>query len=331
MPDLFISIWFGVLCCRVRKLFRSNLHPAVTKLSDKKIRYICQHVVEIGDWTTDQFARQYDVSLRRIQQVVKDYRQTGIPPCLNPRRRPKGKPLDSLEKEAIDQAWEETRFGARLLYHELRRRGNTIPHHTINSYLLKTKRTLPNPKKQKKRKRCRYERDHSFSLVHGDWHRTSVDHPYAIVWLDDASRYVIVGAEFSEATMEHSIDTFKRVIRCSGMLHTFIKDVNTDRGSQFYSNHPKSTSEFQEFLKKNGMRHIPSRRNNPQTNGKVERFWYEYDKHRWRYDTIEAFLQWYNHRLHGSLWLEIGENPSEALLRKLDPSSLLGQFMELIK
>ncbi len=34
--------------------------------------------------------------------------------------------------------------------------------------------------------RCRYEREHSGSLLR-DWHRTTENHPYAIVWLDDAS------------------------------------------------------------------------------------------------------------------------------------------------
>ncbi len=63
--------------------------------------------------------------------------------------------------------------------------------------------------------------------------------------------------------------------------------------------------------------------------GKVERFWYEYNKHRWCFETIEEFLQWYNHWLHGSLWLAIGESPSEALIRKMDPSVLLGYFMSL--
>lgn len=166
-------------------------------------------------------------------------------------------------------------------------------------------------------------------MIHGDWHRTSLDHPYAIVWMDDASRYIFSGGEFSEATAEHSIDTFQVVIDQSRFFHAFIKDVNTDRGTQFHSNHPGSTSKFQELLKENDINHIPSRRNNPQTNGKVERFWYEYDKHRWRFETIDVFLQWYNHRLHGSLWLEIGENPSGALMRKLDVGSLLGFFMEL--
>ena len=315
--------------CRVQKLFRFRLHTDVTKLTDKKIRYICRHAVDIGDWTIERLARHYNVSIRRIQQLLKEYKQTGKYPCLNPDRRPRGKPLSSLEKKIIDRAWEETRFGARLLYHELKLRGCLIPHHKINKHLIIKKRTLPNPNKQKKRKRCRYERDHSFSLIHGDWHRTSLDHPQVIVWMDDASRNILHGAEFSEATAEYTIDTFQKVIEKCNRLHAFIKDVNTDRGTQFYSNHPDSTSKFQDFLEENDINHIPSRRNNPQTNGKVERFWYEYDKHRWRFENIETFIQWYNHRLHGSLWLKIGENPANTLIRKMDPSVLLGYFMEL--
>jgi len=26
------------------------------------------------------------------------------------------------------------------------------------------------------------------------------------------------------------------------------------------------------------------------------------------------FIEWYNHRIHGSLWLKIGETPDESLL-----------------
>jgi hypothetical protein len=36
---------------------------------------------------------------------------------------------------------------------------------------------VQNPRKQQKRKRCRYEREHSGSPVHGDWHRTTAKHP----------------------------------------------------------------------------------------------------------------------------------------------------------
>ena len=85
--------------------------------------------------------------------------------------------------------------------------------------------------------------------------------------------------------------------------------------------------QLQEYLKDNGIKHVPSKRNNPQTNGKLERFWYEYDKHRWRFENIDEFLQWYNQRLHGSLWLEMGESPQDALIRKLEQGVLLGMFM----
>lgn len=166
--------------------------------------------------------------------MVKEYKQTGKFPSLNPKRRPKAPPLTVNEKALIDQAWDETRFGARLLYHEIRRRGYRIPHHKINTYLLKTKRTVRNPRKQRKRKRCRYERSHSFSLIHGDWHRTSVDHPHVIVWLDDASRYALIGTEYPEATKDHSIETFQRVIEESSQFHAFIKDVNTAWHSVFF-------------------------------------------------------------------------------------------------
>ena len=62
----------------------------------------------------------------------------------------------------------------------------------------------------------------------------------------------------------------------------------------------------------NGIRFIPSRKNNPQTNGKVERFWLEYDRHRWRFKDIHEFISWYNNRIHGALWIEIGETPEDA-------------------
>ncbi|MCD6370963.1 MAG: DDE-type integrase/transposase/recombinase, partial [Thermoplasmata archaeon] len=74
---------------------------------------------------------------------------------------------------------------------------------------------------------------------------------------------------------------------------------NKDRGPQFYSNRG-SKSQFQEYLEMQKIKHVVSRKNNPQTNGKVERFWLEYAHHRWRFSSIHEFLEWYNHRIHGS-------------------------------
>ncbi|MGC9443468.1 MAG: hypothetical protein ACP5E9_00835 [Candidatus Methanospirareceae archaeon] len=53
---------------------------------------------------------------------------------------------------------------------------------------------------------CRYEREHSGSRVNGDWHRTTVNHPNAIIWLDDASRMALTGGEFERASDACGID-----------------------------------------------------------------------------------------------------------------------------
>ena len=243
----------------------------MAKLNDAQVRFICDHVVHRKDWSVSRIAIQYGITPRRVRQLVSAYRRTGTHPVLKKSGRKASPPLTQEQRKTIDSVWEETRLGARLLYKELRRRGFHIQHHKLNRYLLETGRTVPNPRKQKKRSRCRYEREHSFSLVHGDWHRTTENHPHAIVWMDDASRMILSAGEFGEATAEHSIGTFAEAMGRAAAHNATIREVNTDRGTQFFSNHPVSVSEFQLFLLGEGIRHIPSRRNNPQTNGTYER------------------------------------------------------------
>ncbi len=97
---------------------------------------------------------------------------------------------------------------------------------------------------------------------------------------------------------------------------------------QFYSSGNKP-SRFERYLEEQGIKFVPSRKSNPQTNGKLERLWYEYEKHRFSFDSINEFIEWYNNRIHGALWLEIGERPEEAFIRKLPPENLLGLFMKM--
>ncbi len=298
----------------------------MVKLTDKKIRWIVRHADR--DISVGGAAKIYGVSERRIQQLVRSYRETGEFPKLKWNRRPKTR-LTEEQKQIIDEAWQEVRLGARLLYHHLKSKGLRIPHNKINAYLKATGRTIPNPNKQKKRKRCRYERDHSGSLLHGDWHRTTINHPYAIAWLDDASRCILSCGEFQSANGEKSIETFKVAQARATEHNILIREVNTDRGSHFYGNKNDGVTEFQRYLESQEIKHIPSRVKNPQTNGKLERFWYEYDRHRWSFNTFPDFASWYNRRIHGALWLEIGETPEQAFQRKMLPESMLGLFSKL--
>jgi len=137
--------------------------------------------------------------------------------------------------------------------------------------------------------------------------------------------------EFPEATTENSIETFKQAETVASEYIPIIQEVNTDRGTQFYSNPPESMSRYEQYPIERGINHIPSGMSNPQTNDKVERFWLEYDRHRWRFSTFEEFITLYNKRLYGALWLDICENPGEAAIRKLHPESLRFFFMRWVK
>ena len=298
----------------------------MVKLTDEGIKWMVKRVSS-ENFTVKQASRTYGITERRVQQLTKMYRDTGEFPKLNPNRRPKTH-LSDEQKAIIDKVWEETRLGARLLFYELKRRGYRIPHNKIHQYLRETGRTTPNPRKQKKRKRCRYERKHSGSLIHGDWHRTTKRHPYAIIWLDDASRMALAGGEFERAAHVESIDTIKEAQDKAHEFNVRIREVNTDRDARFYSNKNPGTSEFEHYLKREGIKHIPSRKGNPQTNGKLERLWLEYDRHRWRFESIEAFLKWYNNRIHGALDYINAETPQEAFLRRSPPEAILGRFFK---
>ena len=147
-----------------------------------------------------------------------------------------------------------------------------------------------------------------------------------------ASRMILAGGEFSAATSDHAIETLGEALMVAKRWNLTVREVNTDRGAQFYAN-PRQGSDpglgrFQEFLERQGIRHVVSRVNNPQTNGKAERLWLEYDKLRWRFATLAEWIEWKNDEVHGALWAL--ETPREAFQRKLPPESLLGLHMRAI-
>ena len=74
-----------------------------------------------------------------------------------------------------------------------------------------------------------------------------------------------------------------------------------------------------------------SRPHNPQTNGKLERLWLEYDRHRWRWPDLHQFIDWYNGQIHGALWLAQLETPREAWQRKMPPEVLLGLHLQAVE
>jgi len=108
-----------------------------------------------------------------------------------------------------------------------------ISHNKIHQHLLVVGLARHNRKKQKKRKRCRYERKHSLSLVHADW--LDYDGTQVIAYEDDTSRKILAADECDSANIENGIHILGKTVK-EVEFYGPIKALLSDNGSEF-SNH----------------------------------------------------------------------------------------------
>jgi len=139
------------------------------KLNGKKIRWIIAQKLK-GE-STSTIAEIQGISSRRVQQIYKEYVDTGQTPQVgNDLGRPH-KELSSDEKTLVDQAYFDYKFGACYLEILIESKYNRkISHNRIHNYLLSMNLAKESRKKKQRRKWCRYEREHSMSAAHIDWH-----------------------------------------------------------------------------------------------------------------------------------------------------------------
>ena len=304
----------------------------MVKLKEKRLEWALKQK-EKGKLNKDLIP-YLGIKLRRFQQLCAEYRLTGEVPTLNKQRRTKTF-LTQEQTEIIRKAAEESKISGALALrlHILKHYGKLIPRNKLHAFLLEEGISKEDPKKKKQRKYCRYERKHSFSLVHLDWHESkAIPDKQVCVVEDDASRLIVCGEEYDDSKAEKNIALMKEAIRIAYEQYSaIIREVNTDKGSQFYSNKfdkngEKGLSEYEKFLDKQGIVHIPSRRNHPQTNGKEERWFRTYEENRHKFKSFKEFIEWYNNRIHLGLSRTKGITPNEAIVNKLQPSSILGLF-----
>ena len=285
----------------------------------------------------EELAYHCGVKIRRFQQLHKEYKMTGKIPELNTNRRPRTYLTDE-QKELIDKAIIKGGLRSAVLiklyikkYYQI-----NIPHNKIHNYLLKKGLSKEDEKKKKQRKYCRYEREHSFSLGHLDWHVSKcIPGKQVCVFIDDASRKIIVGDEYDNQLEIYVINLVKKAIKAAyNKYSSNIREINTDKGTQFYANKKDSEgergkTEFEVFLERQSIKHIPSRRNHPQTNGKNERWFRTYEENRKRFISFIEFIKWYNDKIHLGLSRTEGITPNEAIINKLQPESILGLFFRI--
>ena len=167
----------------------------MTKLNKKRVKWLVDQVVK-HDKKPKEICSVYNLTERRVQQLAKKYRETKKYPELISGRRPKTS-LSPEQEQTIESAYKESLLSPKLLYYEIKRRGAYAPKNKIYAFMKGKGWIKDEPNKQKQRKRCRYEREHSGSLVHADYHRKTENDPHCIFWLDDASRKILSGGEFN--------------------------------------------------------------------------------------------------------------------------------------
>lgn len=177
------------------------------------------------------------ITTRRFRQVYRIYKNTGEIPIIGANiGRPKVQIPDEW-KDIVKQEYETFRLNAMYLEKTIYARCKVrIPHNTIHKIMIELGFAKHEKNKQKRRKPwIRYERKHSLSAVHTDWYESKFNGKQLCTVLDDASRKLLAGKEFDNATEENAITVLKDAIEKTKYLYP-INAVISDHGSQFYAN-----------------------------------------------------------------------------------------------
>jgi putative transposase len=303
----------------------------VVKLTAKKVSYINR--AKIRNDSNRNIARDMKISVSTVKRVWTHWLKYHEPLPIKRFGRKK-KVIDEELEKLILEVHEEQKLGARRLEKIIKfKHGRHIPHNTIHQVLLKNGLAKENKNKKKRRKAwIRYERKHSLTAVHLDWHPGKAVKKEVCVVLDDSSRYILAGGEFEAATAEISINLVQETLDNYGWIRK-VEQVITDRGSQFYASkkdkNDKGESSFEAFLAEHGIKHIKARIKHPQTNGKVEKWYDLYEKHRLKFESFADFVKWYNTtRFHESLDTNhYLQTPQDAFWSRLPEECKLNIFL----
>ena len=309
-----------------RSVWRNYGHAVV--LGQSQVEWIIKAKSE-GRMTNEEIARAQCISVSRVQQLNREYRQRGTTiPVLKRAGRPRAPDVSQEERTVIKQAYDRFRMCACylepvILFHY----GIRINHKRIHRVLREEGIAMTEPRKWKRRKWIRYEREHSDSLWHTDWHEVK-DPRWRGQWLiayeDDSSRFITGYGVYPTLTSPFSVEVLDRAIKEHGKP----KLVISDHGGTFYAveaeDREKGLTEFERYLLRARVRFIVGRVNHPQSNGKIEKFFDVFEKKVKFFSSIDEFMRWYNEvRPHGAFDLSKAQTPMEMFhRRKADPEFL---------
>lgn len=202
-------------------------------------------------------------------------------------------------------------YGSEKIHFVLRKQGFTVSQRQIQKVLDLKELTDPCEKRRGQRKYVRFCWLLSNYMWHCDW--SEYENKWYCAFIDDCSRKIMAVGEFEEATTENALFVLYQAILTHELSPVV---VLSDKGSQFYANKydkkgKKGMCKFEKEMEVLGIDFWTSRRNHPQTNGKMERWFSTLKKRKKKHpeENLQDFIKWYNEeRIHHALKYETPES-----------------------
>jgi len=271
-------------------------------LSERKRKWVIQQF-RAGRSAT-QIAKIQKISRQQVYWLANKYKKEGT--AAYKAKKAGRYPLlinTTFAKKVIDLR-KRTDYGSEKLHIVLSRKGYTVSQRQIQKILDINKLTDPCFKRRGQRNYVRYQWPISNFMWHTDW--SFYKGKWYLIFIDDRSRRIMVAGEFDNANEKNAIFLLHQAILING-VSPYI--VLSDKGTQFYNSKRnkkgvRTSSLFEKELKELGINYWTSRRNHPQTNGKMER-WFGSMKARFKKhpeESLQDFVKWYNEgRIHHAL------------------------------
>jgi len=217
--------------------------------------------------------------------------------------RPK-QPINPIFVQKVVQLRKEDDYGSEKIHFVLKNEGFAVSQRQIQRILDEQNLTEPCKKRRGQRKYVRYQWPISNYMWHCDW--TEYEEKQYIAFIDDRSRNIMAAGMFSNANKENTLFVFYQAML---MYEVSPVIVLSDKGVQFFANiknkqGERALSEFERELNTLGIELWTSRRNHPQTNGKMEKWWHTMKRRKKKHpeETLQDFVRWYNEkRIHHAL------------------------------
>jgi putative transposase len=272
------------------------------KLTEEKRKWIINQF-RIGRSATS-IARIQKISRQFVYKLAGKYRKEGKQAYkVKKAGRPKNE-INPLFVKKVVSIRKRDDYGSEKIHFVLKQKGFSVSQRQIQRILDEQGLTDPCPKRRGQRKYVRYQWPISNYMWHTDW--SKYKGKWYLVFIDDRSRKIMGVGAFDNATEENVIFLFYQT-----MLNNLVCPaiVLSDKGTQFYNSKKNKKGEltpslFEQELKSLGIEFWTSRRNHPQTNGKMEK-WFDTMKKRFKKhpdESLEYFVKWYNNeRIHHAL------------------------------